>query len=114
MGVGAAMASSVILRSLELRCVSSPDPVLGEGGAGSEGGGVCCGGVAPPWESVLLRRPPSLFGASSFGKGGVDIEGGGVCCGGPVPYGSRHSLEMVEQSGWSWRLELGEFQVGWS
>jgi hypothetical protein len=44
----------------------------------------------------------------------VDIEGGGVCCGGLVPYGSRHSLEMVEQSGWSWRLELGEFKVGWS
>ena len=30
-----------------------PDPVLGEGGAGSEDGGVSCGGVASPWESVL-------------------------------------------------------------
>ena len=35
-GVSAAAAfSSVTLRSRELRCVSSPDPVLGEGGAGT-------------------------------------------------------------------------------
>jgi hypothetical protein len=67
-GVSAAAAfSSVILRSRELRCVSSPDPVLGEGGAGSEGGDVCCGGMVPPVESVLQRSPPSFFGAASFG-----------------------------------------------
>jgi hypothetical protein len=115
MGVRAAAASSVILQSRELRCVSFQDSVLGEGGraarvvasavaavrlhhgsqcccgvlrhsseprasvrvlpdpvqrewgAGSEGGGVCCGGVVPPWESVLLRRHSSFFGAASFG-----------------------------------------------
>ena len=67
MGAKAAAASSVFLRSRDLRCVSAPDPVLGEGGAGSGGGGVRCGGVVPPWESVLLRRPLSSFGAAIFG-----------------------------------------------
>ena len=53
----------LLLHSLEPRASvrALPDPVLGEGGADSEVGGVCCGRESPPWESVLLRRPPSFF-----------------------------------------------------
>jgi hypothetical protein len=95
-GAKAAAPSSVFLRSRDLRCVSSPDPVLGEGGAGSESGGVRCGGVVPPWESVLLWRPSLVILRSCelrcvssldpvLGEGEAGSEGGGVCCGGVVP-----------------------------
>ena len=40
-----------------------PDPVPGEGGAGSEDGGVCCGRGTPPWESErrMLKNKKKIF-----------------------------------------------------